>query len=178
MMSKGQEVKGFTIVELLIVIVVIGILAAITIVAYNGVQGRASDTAVKSDMRQFAQKMELFRTDSADNTYPIGNQLNTSLGISFSRSAYKTVTTNNILYCISADRLAWTLVAQSKSGKHWVVSNTAAPEEYSGTSTYIGTSYGSMSQICPEIVTGGAGGNGNAWAYASGPPRVWSPWVN
>lgn len=35
---------GFTIVELLIVIVVIGILAAITIVAYNGVQQRASNT--------------------------------------------------------------------------------------------------------------------------------------
>ena len=33
--------KGFTIVELLIVIVVIGILAAITIVAYNGIQERA-----------------------------------------------------------------------------------------------------------------------------------------
>lgn len=30
--------SGFTIVELLIVIVVIGILAAVTIVAYNGVQ--------------------------------------------------------------------------------------------------------------------------------------------
>ena len=33
--------SGFTIVELLIVIVVIGILAAITIVAYNGIQSRA-----------------------------------------------------------------------------------------------------------------------------------------
>ena len=35
-MSKSKS--GFTIVELLIVIVVIGILAAITIVAYNGIQ--------------------------------------------------------------------------------------------------------------------------------------------
>ncbi|HCH34628.1 MAG: hypothetical protein UY35_C0023G0006 [Candidatus Saccharibacteria bacterium GW2011_GWC2_48_9] len=36
--------NGFTIVELLIVIVVIGILAAITIVAFNGVQERARNT--------------------------------------------------------------------------------------------------------------------------------------
>lgn len=43
-MIKNQ--KGFTIVELLIVIVVIGILAAITIVAYNGVQQRARNTQV------------------------------------------------------------------------------------------------------------------------------------
>jgi prepilin-type N-terminal cleavage/methylation domain-containing protein len=34
---------GFTIVELLVVIVVIAILAAITIVAYNGIQARARD---------------------------------------------------------------------------------------------------------------------------------------
>ncbi len=35
--------KGFTIVELLIVIVIIGILAAITIVAFNGAQQRGRD---------------------------------------------------------------------------------------------------------------------------------------
>lgn len=40
-MQRGQKQTGFTIVELLIVIVVIGILAAITIVAYNGIQERA-----------------------------------------------------------------------------------------------------------------------------------------
>lgn len=36
-MLKQSNSRGFTIVELLIVIVVIGILAAITIVAYNGI---------------------------------------------------------------------------------------------------------------------------------------------
>jgi prepilin-type N-terminal cleavage/methylation domain-containing protein len=38
MRASKQKQRGFTIVELLIVIVVIGILAAITIVAYNGIQ--------------------------------------------------------------------------------------------------------------------------------------------
>jgi len=46
MYVKYKKQKGFTIVELLIVIVVIGILAAITIVAYNGVQQRAYNTKV------------------------------------------------------------------------------------------------------------------------------------
>ena len=43
--------KGFTIVELLIVIVVIAILAAISVVAYNGIQDRAKQSQIKSDLR-------------------------------------------------------------------------------------------------------------------------------
>ena len=38
--------QGFTIVELLVVIVVIGVLAAITIVAYNGMQARAYNASL------------------------------------------------------------------------------------------------------------------------------------
>lgn len=42
--------KGFTIVELLIVIVVIAILAAITIVAFSGIQDRARQSKINSDL--------------------------------------------------------------------------------------------------------------------------------
>ena len=50
MISQIKQ-KGFTIVELLIVIVVIGILAAISIVAYNGVTQKARDDQRISDAR-------------------------------------------------------------------------------------------------------------------------------
>lgn len=42
--------RAFTIIELLVVVVVIGILAAVSIVAYNGVQQSARDRAVMSDV--------------------------------------------------------------------------------------------------------------------------------
>ncbi|WP_120005055.1 prepilin-type N-terminal cleavage/methylation domain-containing protein [Nesterenkonia muleiensis] len=58
---KRQASFGFTIVELMIVIVVIAILAAISIVAYTGVQGRTYDTTVQSDLRGFANQLEMFR---------------------------------------------------------------------------------------------------------------------
>lgn len=51
-MKVGRQ-TGFTIVELLIVIVVIGILAAITVVAFNGVQARATDARMRSGAAQF-----------------------------------------------------------------------------------------------------------------------------
>lgn len=54
---KQSFIAGFTIVELLIVVVVIAILASITVVAYSGVQNSAHDSAVQSDLRQLAQKV-------------------------------------------------------------------------------------------------------------------------
>src|SRR5665811_845873 len=45
--------RGFTIVELLIVIVVIGILAAITIVAYNGIQRSARNAQTASAIEAY-----------------------------------------------------------------------------------------------------------------------------
>lgn len=62
----AQRQTGFTIVELLIVIVVIGVLAAITIVAYNGIQARARDTARKSDLVALTKAIHLYNVDKGD----------------------------------------------------------------------------------------------------------------
>lgn len=55
--------RGFTIVELLIVIVVIGILAAITIVAYNGVQQRARDSRRSQDVSTIRKALEIYKAN-------------------------------------------------------------------------------------------------------------------
>lgn len=59
-----KTTSGFTIVELLIVIVVIAILAAITIVAYNGIQGRARDSQRLSDMKTIQKALEIYKTNN------------------------------------------------------------------------------------------------------------------
>jgi prepilin-type N-terminal cleavage/methylation domain-containing protein len=59
---------GFTIVELLIVIVVIGILAAITIVAYNGIQSRARDTQRLTDVSNIMKMLEAYKAQNG--AYP------------------------------------------------------------------------------------------------------------
>ncbi len=64
---------GFTIVELLIVIVVIGILAAITIVAYNGIQERARYTAMKQDITNIQKAVLSYHAINGSYPYPSGN---------------------------------------------------------------------------------------------------------
>lgn len=81
-----KTTSGFTIVELLIVIVVIGILAAITIVAYNGVQARSRDSVRKSDLTAINKAIKLFYADNGD--YPMTSSWctqisNGSYGVSF-----------------------------------------------------------------------------------------------
>ncbi|MNQ20005.1 Type II secretion system protein G precursor [compost metagenome] len=66
-LMKSPSQRGFTIVELLIVIVVIGILAAITIVAYNGIQNRAKINRAQSDIASLVKAIQVARI-STDKT--------------------------------------------------------------------------------------------------------------
>jgi general secretion pathway protein G len=60
----AQKQKGFTIVELLIVIVVIGILAAITIVAYNGIQQRSANAKTVAAANAWVKALKLYKADN------------------------------------------------------------------------------------------------------------------
>lgn len=59
-MHNGRAQSGFTIVELLIVVVVIAILAAITVVAYTGIQNSTRNSRVMSEIKQVAQLVEAY----------------------------------------------------------------------------------------------------------------------
>ena len=101
--------SGFTIVELLIVIVVIGILAAITIVAYNGIQQRAHNSQTASAVKQYYQALMAYRVDH--DTYPI--QASACLGTGYpndrcwqeNSSAPSNTVLNNALKTYMGDNL-------------------------------------------------------------------------
>lgn len=81
--SWARQKQGFTIVELLIVIVVIAILAAITIVAFSGIQQRARDSQRKSDIATITKALEVYYLDNGK--YPVSSG-STTVNASWSTS--------------------------------------------------------------------------------------------
>lgn len=64
MQLNYKKTSGFTIVELLIVVVVIGILAAIVTVAYTGITQRANDSKRSAELRSIAAAIDLYYIDN------------------------------------------------------------------------------------------------------------------
>lgn len=174
-MTISTNKSGFTIVELLIVIVVIGILAAITIVAFNGIQNRANDTSVQSDLTAFKKKMELYLIDSTDGLYPNTSTALGTLGMKFNTSSYAVTPTTSInaLYCMTPDRLTYALLSLTKSGKKLYVSNSSSVAEYTGPDTW--TSNTSYQDRCRTVLP--ASFNYAQAGYSSGDPVQWRPWT-
>lgn len=70
-MTTQTKQRGFTIVELLIVVVIIAILAAITIVAYNGITNRAKTSATVATAASVQKKAEAYAIDGTTGKYPL-----------------------------------------------------------------------------------------------------------
>lgn len=79
-----KQNRGFTIVELLIVIVIIAILMAVTVVAYNGIQTRGRDARRAQDIAQITKALELYYV--VHDRYPAGDG-STTLNTSWSTTA-------------------------------------------------------------------------------------------
>ena len=74
MTSLKRKETGFTIVELLIVIVVIGILAALVITTFNGIQKKGRDTERQTDIKALHGQVEAYFAQNGN--YPTLAQLN------------------------------------------------------------------------------------------------------
>lgn len=134
-----KSISGFTIVELLIVVVVIAILAAITIVSYNGITARANDSSVRAGLSSAAKKLTTDAQIAPDAACYTGYQeISVSClesSATFTALGKMPLAKNNsdvIRYYTSGDgeNLVGTptIAAKSASGKYFLVKNGSLNE--------------------------------------------------
>lgn len=125
--KKHSHSPAFTIVELLVVIVVIGILAAVTIIAYTGISQKAAAVSLQSDLSNASQQLKLFQIENG--IYPTSIDCGSSPAAgsiclkSSPSNAYisfqKNNTSNPQMFCITA----------VNNGVKYRINNNSAPEQ-------------------------------------------------
>jgi len=136
-----RKERGFTLIELMVVIVIIAILAAVALPNFMGATERARESAVRSAVKTIQTALEMYATDN-NGYYPTliysltqGNYLpggkfpnnpatnapyNFASGNESSESAYK------IVYSVSADNTSYTITGYGKDNQKVVISVSSA----------------------------------------------------
>ena len=138
--------SGFTIVELLIVIVVIAILAAISVVAYNGIQERTENTKTIQAVSQYAKIIMSYAATYGNYPIDTGNPCLSESGTYCARVSGTTncfgggATGSNVNYIAELKKIVTTLPQASSqripcngaeyTGVHTVASTGSTSDVY------------------------------------------------
>ena len=126
--NEAKTSSAFTIVELLVVIVVIGILASITIVSYRGITQKATASTLQADLSNASKQIKLFQASDANGNYPTAinctNPTATEICIkpSANNSFIGGYTVNN-----SSNPKTFTLTETSSDGTVYNVTDSTSP---------------------------------------------------
>jgi len=109
-MNKMKNQKGFTLIELMIVIAIIGILAAIAIPQFSAYRKRSYDSSAQSDLRNAATAQEAYYVDASDYADTSGTLIGATYGLYLS---------DKVVFSVrSATAESYSMKAQHPSGEH------------------------------------------------------------
>lgn len=143
-MNKNKlKQNGFTLIEMLVVISLIGILAALALVSFGASQKQARDTTRKSDLRQYQTSLEMYgnltsglfpsRTSASSAYSVLCSDLNVRLepditcsedpkiGADPSYYTYKYISNGTSGTASATTYVIWNLLENSSTTKYWIV---------------------------------------------------------
>ncbi|MEI6237857.1 MAG: glycine-rich domain-containing protein, partial [Candidatus Saccharibacteria bacterium] len=184
MLMVNKKQTAFTIVELLVVIVIIGILAAITIVSYTGISQKATASSLQSDLSSAKKQLTLYQVEhSAFPTSPLTVNGNSYCPSDDSKYCFKTSIGNTFTYAPTAasSPQSFSLFASKNSTIYSISNNTSPISTYATggtvttdgsyrihTFTISGTLIVSTPVNATVLVVGGGGGGGIASSAGAG----------
>ena len=124
----SRQNNGFTIVELLVVVVVIGILAAITLISYRGISARANEAALTADLSNAKKQLALYFAEN--NTYPTALDANKCPSAPIADTNYCLKSSNGNILTYYGNALNFTLSA-TKGNQSAVINNDTSPKTLS-----------------------------------------------
>lgn len=150
----------------------IAILAAISVVAFRGIQNRAHDSAVEADIANIIKQMELIKVDLG--RYPHTYSEFPANGFKLNKSAYNS-TANNAYYIVDIQNDRYAFGFRSKSGRGYIintgtVTGGVTPLNSNPTAAALGIPWGNNPGVS-AIFQAYSGGSTQAWTTA------WS-WVD
>ena len=117
---------AFTIIELLVVIVVIGILATITIVSYNGITNKAIASSLQSDLANASKQLDLFQVDYGYHP----STIDCTIPDSVTNKCIKTNPANSFTYLpgLGANPTTYTLTAtHTSTNTNYTITPNSSP---------------------------------------------------
>jgi type IV pilus assembly protein PilA len=138
--KRREEDEGFTLIELMVVVLIIAILIAIAIPTFLGARQRAQDRAAQSNVRNAFTAEKTFYTDSQTYTATISDMTAIEPSLTYTTAAGSLAASGNLVFLavstVSTNNDTVVLGAQSGSGKcFWLKDNTTTGTKYSTTNS-------------------------------------------
>ncbi len=95
--------KGFTLVELLVVVAIIGLLAGIATVSVNSVRTKARDARRVADIKQIQNALEIYYSDAGSYPATIADKLGTNTALVLTSNGWKAAAEGTVYLNVPKD---------------------------------------------------------------------------